>query len=112
MNKTIGRNLSLMRKLNPFSLEDVACYLGLSVGEYQQLEDGNLTPSTSMLEKAAGLLGFEEFHFFDSNECSLETSMLACAFDGDKISYEDMVTIANFKRSFMNYLKVQSLIQK
>lgn len=108
MNKTIGNNLTLMRKLNPFSIEEVACFLGLTVAEYQQLESGEYKPKTSLLEKAARLFGFEEIQFFNVDENDLQQSMLACAFDGSKISQKDMLAIADFKKSFMNYLKIQS----
>ena len=108
MNKTIGKNLSLMRKLNPFSIDEIARFLGLTVAEYQQLEDGEYKPTTSLLEKAARLFGFEEINFFKEDENDLQQSMLACAFDGSNISQEDMLAIADFKKSFMNYLKILS----
>lgn len=111
MNKTIGKNLSLMRELNPFPIEDIARYLGLSTVEYQQMESGEYTPTTSLLEKAAKLFGFDEIHFFDETKEDLQRDMLACAFDGGEVTQDDMHAIANFKRSFMNYLKIKSKIK-
>lgn len=108
MKTVLSKNLSLLRKANNFSQEDVADFLGISRSAYGNYETGDRIPNFATLEKLSNLFGCDLHLLFEENSTVVE-EMLVCAFRVDSLTPEDLMEVANFKNIVKNYIKMDQI---
>ena len=110
MDKIIGQNLCKLRKVNNFTQEQVAEYLGINRSTYSNYELGEREMPFELLERIADLLGCELTVLMEEDETVVD-EMMICSFRVNDLSADDLEQIATFKRIVKNYVKMNELLQ-
>lgn len=107
MHKTIGNNITKIRKAQGLTQENIASYLGLSREQISHYERGVRNISVTELNKLSDLFGIELSDLLEEN-LEIQNLNLAFAFRSDN-NETDLKQIALFKKVVMNYLKMRHL---
>lgn len=110
MDKIIGQNLCKLRKVNNFTQEQVAEYLGINRSTYSNYELGEREMPFELLERTADLLGCDLTVLMEEDETVVD-EMMICSFRVNDLSADDLEQIATFKRIVKNYVKMNELLQ-
>lgn len=110
MDKIIGQNLCKLRKVNNFTQEQVAEYLGINRSTYSNYELGEREMPFELLERTADLLGCDLIVLMEEDETVVD-EMMICSFRVNDLSADDLEQIATFKRIVKNYVKMNELLQ-
>ncbi len=110
MDKIIGQNLCKLRKVNNFTQEQVAEYLGINRSTYSNYELGEREMPFELLERIADLLGCDLTVLMEEDETVVD-EMMICSFRVNDLSADDLEQIATFKRIVKNYVKMNELLQ-
>ena len=110
MDKIIGQNLCKLRKVNNFTQEQVAEYLGINRSTYSNYELGEREMPFELLERMADLLGCDLTVLMEEDETVVD-EMMICSFRVNDLSADDLEQIATFKRIVKNYVKMNELLQ-
>lgn len=63
--KTLGENISRIRRLNNFSQLDICAIISMEKPNLSSIENGRQNPTTLTLKKIADAIGVEVKEFFD-----------------------------------------------
>ncbi len=107
MRKIIGNNIAKLRKLQGFTQDNLAAYLGVSRVQVSHYERGERDISVTELNKLADLFGIELSDLMEE-DIQLQNLNLAFAFRRET-SELDLQHIAAFKKVVKNYLKMERI---
>lgn len=107
MRKIIGNNIAKLRKLQGFTQDNLAAYLGVSRVQVSHYERGERDISVTELNKLADLFGIELSDLMEE-DIQLQNLNLAFAFRSET-SELDLQHIAAFKKVVKNYLKMERI---
>ena len=99
MANIIGNNIKILRDNMGFSQSTIARFLNVDQSLISEVEKGERSLSTDMLEKLACLFGIS-IDAIESN--SIETSNLSFAFRASDLSAEDLEAISAINRIALN----------
>jgi transcriptional regulator with XRE-family HTH domain len=107
MQKTIGKNIAIIRKFQGLTQDNLASFLCLSRVQISHYERGEREISVTELNKLSELFGVELSDLFEE-DLEMQNLNLAFAFRSENIE-ADLEQIASFKKVVMNYLKMERL---
>ncbi len=102
------QNIINLRKRLALSQQDVALYLNISHTIMSHYETDKYPPTPEHLSKLADLFDVEIADLFEV-DAENKARNLDFAFKTDKISFENINTITQFKKIIQNYLKLQTI---
>lgn len=111
MDKIIGNNIRSLRNKTQLTQQELADFLGISRVEMNYYENGNRSMPSSLISKAAQLFSIDEIDLYQDDPALLEINM-AFAFRAGSLEVNDLDSIASFKKIAMNYLKMQTALNK
>src|SRR5690554_858510 len=107
MKANIGKNIAEFRKVQGFTQDSLALYLGVSRVQISHFERGERDISVTELTKLADLFGVELADLLEE-DAGIRSINLAFAFRSDN-AVSDLEQIASFKKLVLNYLKMQRI---
>lgn len=105
MNKIVGNNIKEFRSKMDLTLESIAGYLNISVGQLTSYEAGSLTVPINELEKLSDLFGVELADLLEENKTVGLLNLKG--FQDD-----DLKSVGEFKKIIKNYIKMKELNNK
>ncbi len=107
MKSIIGNNIAKIRKIQGFTQDNLASYLGVSRVQISHFERGERDISVTELNKLANLFGVELSNLIE-DDIDVQNMNLAFAFRSENTE-SDLEHIASFKKMVLNYLKMQRI---
>jgi transcriptional regulator with XRE-family HTH domain len=107
MREIIGTNIAKMREKQGLNQDNIASYLGLSRVQISHYERGKREISVTELNKLSDLFGVELSELLEE-DLEIQNLNLAFAFRSEN-SVNDLEQIASFKKTVMNYLKMERI---
>ncbi len=106
--KIIGSNVKKYRVAQGFTQDNLAGFLDVTREMISLYETGKRPIPVTALDKLADLFGVEMEELLEESTTVANTN-LAFAFRSDSLTEEDVLSIAEFKRIVLNYLKMKTI---
>ncbi|HUW06984.1 MAG TPA: helix-turn-helix transcriptional regulator [Williamwhitmania sp.] len=106
--KIIGSNVKKYRAAQGFTQDNLAGFLDVSREMISFYETGKRPIPVTALDKLADLFGVDMEELLEESTTVANTN-LAFAFRSDSLAEEDVLSIAEFKRIVLNYLKMKTI---
>ncbi len=106
-SKTIGENLSFLRKLNKMTQDNVSEFLGINRVELSYYENGQRNCPLNILNKLADLYRVELIDIMNMD--TEDKSIHKIAFRSNDLSKGGYLALAEFGKIIKNYLKMKKI---